>query len=66
MVKIAKSISSNIHLIDSIQRSKIHVAAVISCNFSNHMLSIAEHLMSKNNLDFNLLKPLIEQTFKKH
>ena len=65
LVKIAKSISSNIHLIDSIQRSKIHIAAVISCNFSNHMLSIAEHLMSKNNLNFNLLKPLIEQTFKK-
>ena len=65
LVKIAKSISSNINLIDSIQRSKIHVSAVISCNFSNHMLSIAEHLMRKNNLDFNLLKPLIEHTFKK-
>ena len=50
---------------DSKQREKIHIAAVISCNFSNHMFTIAEKLMQDNDLDFDLLKPLIRETVNK-
>lgn len=65
LIEIAKSISLNVQLVDSKQREKLHIAAVISCNFTNHMLSISERLMKENKLEFDLLKPLIKQTLDK-
>ena len=65
LIKIGNSISSNIHLVDSIQREKLHIAAVISCNFSNHMWAISENLMKEGELEFDLLKPLIKETLEK-
>lgn len=65
LIEIANSITTSIHKLNSEQRKNIHIAAVFACNFSNHMLSISEDIMKKNNLDFNLLKPLIETTFQK-
>lgn len=52
-------------LANSEQRLNLHIAAVFACNFSNHMYSIAEELMRKHQLDFNLLKPLILETAHK-
>ena len=34
--KIAESISDNVVLADSAKRKKIHLAAVLACNFTNH------------------------------
>lgn len=65
LIKIGNSISSNVHLLDSKQREKLHIAAVISCNFTNHMLTISESLMKENKLEFDLLKPLIKETLEK-
>ena len=65
LIDLANSITTSVHKLNSEQRKKIHIAAVFACNFSNHMLSISEDIMKKNNLDFNLLKPLIENTFQK-
>ena len=65
LIEIANSITKSVHQLNSEQRKKIHIAAVFACNFSNHMLSISEDIMKNNNLDFNLLKPLIENTFQK-
>ncbi len=50
---------------DSVQRLNLHIAAVFACNFSNHMYAIAEELLLKNNLNFDLLKPLITETAQK-
>lgn len=50
---------------DSEQRLKIHIAAVFANNFANHMMAIAQELTQKNNIDFELLKPLISETFEK-
>lgn len=65
LIELANSITKSVHKLNSEQRKKIHIAAVFACNFSNHMFSISEDIMKKNNLDFNLLKPLIENTFQK-
>ncbi len=56
----SKSIYSN-----SEQRLKIHISAVFANNFVNHMMAIAYELSIKNNIDFELLKPLISKTFEK-
>lgn len=61
----AKSISSNVKNIDSLQRKKIHLAAVIACNFSNHLFAIAEDLLKKEKLSLDLLRPLIAETAEK-
>ncbi len=58
-------ISENVVEISSAEREKLHVAAVFVNNFTNHLYRIAEKITAENELDFNLLKPLITETAKK-
>ncbi|MBI5542061.1 MAG: DUF2520 domain-containing protein [Bacteroidia bacterium] len=51
--------------LNSEQRLKIHIAAVFANNFTNHMMTIAQELTTEYNIDFNLLRPLITETFEK-
>ncbi len=44
------------------QRLKLHVAAVIVSNFTNHLYTLAEAYCRKEGLDFKQLLPLIEET----
>lgn len=63
--QLAGKISSEVHLINSQQRKKIHVAAVFACNFSNHLFAIADRLMQESGIAFDLLRPLVEETTRK-
>lgn len=63
--QVAKTISNNVYIVDSNQRKILHLAAVFACNFSNHLYSIANSILTKNNLSFDLLKPLIKETANK-
>lgn len=63
--QLASSISGNIQKVNSDQRKALHVAAVFACNFSNHLYTIAEQILSENKLSFDLLKPLIMETADK-
>ena len=65
LMELAKRISNNIHLIDSEQRKQLHLSAVFTCNFANHMYSIGQKLLAEKNVDFDLLKPLIKETAEK-
>ncbi|MCB0410504.1 MAG: DUF2520 domain-containing protein [Flavobacteriales bacterium] len=65
LIDIANELSNAVYLIDSEQRKKLHVAAVFACNFSNYMYHIAEDICHENNINFNILKPLIKQTAQK-
>jgi len=62
---LARKISSHIYSVSSNERSELHLAAVFACNFTNSMYSIAEELLSKKNLDFEILHPLIKETAQK-
>src|SRR5690606_7189543 len=44
------------------KRMKLHVAAVVSSNFVNHLYALAEDYCRKEELDFPLLYPLIRET----
>ena len=61
--QLAHSISKEnvIHAGDD-SRLKLHVAAVIVSNFTNHLYSLAEEYCKKEGLDFKQLLPLIEET----
>lgn len=58
----ANSISEKvIHYTDE-QRLKLHVAAVMACNFVNYLYLQSAKFCETEELDFSLLQPLIEET----
>lgn len=47
------------------ERAKLHVAAVFANNFTNLMYTIAYDIAENENINFNILKPLILETAQK-
>lgn len=62
---LVKSLKASSYLIKSKDRLAIHVAAVFASNFSNHMLRVAEEIMQRQGLDYEMLKPLIIESISK-
>ena len=58
----AKSISTNVGFANDEQRLKLHVAAVLVSNFSNHLYTLASEYCTGESINFTLLLPLIEET----
>ena len=58
----AKSIDADPHKVNSPHRMKIHVAAVFACNFTNHMVAVAKQILEENDLNYELLRPLLNET----
>lgn len=65
LVSMGKSLSTKVIKTSSEDRRRIHLAAVFSSNFTNHMLSIAKEVLADKKFDFALLKPLIAETINK-
>ena len=65
LMKLARSVSDHVQRIDSEERFILHVSAVFANNFVNHLLSISHDLLAREQLDFDLLKPLIAATVQK-
>ena len=63
--QLAESVSDNVVLADSAKRKKIHLAAVLACNFTNHCYRLAEKVLQEEQINFNLFLPLIDETAKK-
>jgi predicted short-subunit dehydrogenase-like oxidoreductase (DUF2520 family) len=63
--ELSNSFSQNTQLLNSHKRKQLHIAAVFSCNFSNHMFVIAKNLVEKENINYSVLLPLIKQTLSK-
>lgn len=47
------------------KRRLLHLAAVFACNFTNHMLTAGNEIVTKAELPFDLLKPIIIETIDK-
>ncbi len=60
--KIASSLSHFVLQADSNTRLKYHLSAVLVNNFVNYLYSEAESFLNDNELDFNVLKPIIKET----
>ena len=65
LVLLGQAISNIVYLITSDERRTLHVAAVLACNFANHLLALAHDLTARSELEFDLLRPLIAETFRK-
>jgi predicted short-subunit dehydrogenase-like oxidoreductase (DUF2520 family) len=65
LLALGRSLSKSVHLLSSEKRFFLHLSAIFSSNFTNHLMSIAEKIMVGNKLDYNWLKPLIAETVNK-
>jgi predicted short-subunit dehydrogenase-like oxidoreductase (DUF2520 family) len=62
---IADRLSEKVIELNSEQRKTLHIGAVFACNFTNHLFGLAQELLEEKGLDYELLKPLIEETLNK-
>ncbi len=58
----ARTLSTNVTKTTDDERLKLHVAAVVVSNFTNHLYALAQDFCKKENVDFGLLAPLIKET----
>lgn len=59
----AALISDSITQVNYAQRQYLHLSAVMVNNFTNHLLAIGAGICAEHSLSYDLLKPIIEQTF---
>ncbi|MDA9554742.1 DUF2520 domain-containing protein [Pelobium sp.] len=63
--EIAHQLSENVQIADSEKRVFLHISAVFACNFTNYFYTIAQQILEKQGLSFDLLRPLIQETADK-
>lgn len=61
----AKTLSPSVRRTTDDERLKLHVAGVVVNNFTNHLYTVAEDFCRKENVDFKLLFPLIQETTRR-
>lgn len=65
LLNLALSITKITKVVTSEQRQTLHLAAVYVNNFTNHLFHIAQVILQKDILPFELLFPLIKETVTK-
>jgi predicted short-subunit dehydrogenase-like oxidoreductase (DUF2520 family) len=60
--EFASTIAENIKEADDETRLKYHLAATLVNNFTNHLFSMAASFCKKENIQFSVLQPLMEET----
>ena len=65
LLALASKLSPKTQAVDDEQRFAIHLAAVVACNFSNAIWTMAHNICTRNEIAFDLLRPLIEETLSK-
>ncbi len=63
VLEMAHAITDNLFEAKDEQRKWLHLSAVITNNFINHLFAINEHICTENKLPASTLQPLIKQTF---
>ena len=62
---LAQRISKNVMRVDDEKRKYIHLTAVFSCNFVNHLLARAKEISDSQQIPFEYFYPLIRETIDK-
>lgn len=58
-------LSDKIIPLASEKRKYIHLCGVFACNFVNHLYAVSENILEKENIPFEVLLPLIDETARK-
>ena len=59
------NLSENVFEMNIQNRKIIHLSAVFSCNFINHLFYISRDILNDKKIDFSILKPIIYETTNK-
>jgi len=62
LTQFAGTLSEKIFRVNSYQRKIIHLSAIFASNFTNFMYTVAEDLLTENDLPMDLLQPIIKKT----
>jgi len=62
---VAMTLSDNVNDADSAIRSKLHIAGVLSSNFTVYLLKMTQRVLQEINLPLDTVAPLVEATIKK-
>ncbi|MNV56055.1 hypothetical protein D3C71_1483230 [compost metagenome] len=62
---MALMLSPLVYEVNSEKRRILHLSAVFACNFVNHLYTLSNEILQKNELDFEILRPLIMETAEK-
>jgi predicted short-subunit dehydrogenase-like oxidoreductase (DUF2520 family) len=62
---LALLLSTNVYFINSEKRKCIHLAAVVSNNFINYLLSSTFNFLEEKDIDKEILLPLIDETIER-
>jgi len=65
LIDLARTVSDTVQVTSSENRLKLHVAAVLVSNFTNHLYHRAEKWLAKSDLSLGILQPLIDETQRK-
>ena len=63
--ELAKSLSDNITEANDEQRMQYHLSAVITSNFTNHLLSLTDEYCTINKIKFSQLLPLMQEVINR-
>ncbi|MDA8596376.1 F420-dependent NADP oxidoreductase [Flavobacteriaceae bacterium] len=63
--KLSELIGASWNIMDSEKRLKLHTAAVFANNFTNQIWTMTEEYCERNNINFELLHPLIKEGTEK-
>ncbi|MDH6353910.1 putative short-subunit dehydrogenase-like oxidoreductase (DUF2520 family) [Dysgonomonas sp. PH5-45] len=58
-------VSGSIRPLSSDKRKYMHLTGVFACNFVNHLYHISENILNKEDIPFDIILPLIEETANK-
>lgn len=65
VMQLAHTISGHVEAADSQRRARLHVAAVMACNFANHLWTLTADTLAEAGIDFKMMLPLIRSTVAK-
>ncbi len=65
VLELGSLLSRHVTAVDSAQRLQLHIASVFSCNFANHMWTLASEVLDDAGLSFDAMLPLIRTTVDK-
>ena len=65
LFEFAQTFGDSVGFADDSLRSKLHLAAVISNNFTNYLFTLAEEYCLKEAVPFKAVVPLLEETVKR-
>ncbi len=63
--KVVLGFTSNLKVVSSEVRRKLHLAAVFANNFTNHIVALSQELLEREGIDPMVLMPLLTETFGK-